>query len=420
MLFGFSNFLTETTSGTQIECAIHSFVATPVCLSRITSRLPKTQRVFSLLCPSWRQTRNVKSLYHFTVCFCLLVIMGVNQARAAFTSFYVFGDSVSSTTNGPGGQFYYSTNGLRWSNGRVWVEVLAQRQGLSCDPEKNWSYYDHNSAELLPHILSIPTPTNAASALVVVWVNNADFVNYMGVIYPSLNSTTWANAINLSLINHYKVITNLYAKGIRTLVMPNAVDISKIPQFVFIAPANKVFIRQRVMDFNTGFALLVNSLTATVPDLKIIVPDVFALLDDVLIHTADYGMTNALYLGQSIDALEDPLLADLSLNGPGANYVFWDYQAPTAKFHMHIADKAQQLLSPPHISNILSVNTSNQLDMASLPIGRNGFVEVSTNFINWSTSATVTTTNLNQSVLVNAPGDRGFYRLRFPFLWSWP
>jgi phospholipase/lecithinase/hemolysin len=362
----------------------------------------------------------VKSLHRFTVCFCLLVILGVNQSRAAYTSFYVFGDSVSSTTNGPGGQFYYSTNGLRWSNGRVWVEVLAQRQGLSCLPEKNWSYYDHNSSELLPHILSFPTPTNADSALVVVWVNNADFVNDMGDIYPSLDPTAWANSINLSLTNHYSIITNLYAKGIRTLVMPNAVDISKIPQFVYIAPANKAFIRQRVQDFNAGLEQLVINLTATRPDLKIVVPNIFALLDDILIHPANYGLTNALYLGQSIDALEDPLLSDLSLNGPGANYIFWDYQAPSAKFHTHIADKAQQLLSPVRISDITSVNTSNQLSMANLPVGRDGVVEISTNFLNWAAAAAVTTTNVNQSIMVNAPGEHGYYRLRFPFLWSWP
>ncbi len=363
----------------------------------------------------------MKSSHRFTICLCLLVVLSLNQARAAFTSFYVFGDSVSSTTNGPGDQYYYSTNGLRWSNGRVWVEVLAQRQSLTCDSNKNWSYYGHDSATLVSQIGSFNAPTNAASAaLVVVWVNNADFVNDMGVIYPSLNPTTWANAINLSLTNHYKVVTNLYAKGIRTLVMPNAVDISKIPQFVFNSTANKAFIRQRVMDFNAGFNLLVSNLTATLPNLKIVVPDIFELLDDVLIHSANYGLTNALYLSQSIDALEDPLLSDLSLNGPGANYIFWDYQAPTAKFHMHIADKAQQLLSPASISDIVSVNTSNQLSMADLPVGRNGVVEVSTNFLDWSTAANVTTTNLNQSILVNAPGELGFYRLRFPFLWSWP
>ena len=42
----------------------------------------------------------------------------------------------------------------------------------------------------------------------------------------------WTNAINQSQTNHYKAVTNLYfAKGARTLIMPNVVDISTIPDF---------------------------------------------------------------------------------------------------------------------------------------------------------------------------------------------
>ena len=41
---------------------------------------------------------------------------------AQFTSLYTFGDGVSTTTNGPGGVYYH---GNRFTNGRVWVEVLA-------------------------------------------------------------------------------------------------------------------------------------------------------------------------------------------------------------------------------------------------------------------------------------------------------
>ena len=34
-------------------------------------------------------------------------------------------------------------------------------------------------------------------------------------------------AINQSQTNHLQIITNLYAKGVRTLILPNAVDISE-------------------------------------------------------------------------------------------------------------------------------------------------------------------------------------------------
>lgn len=363
----------------------------------------------------------MKSLRQFTAFFCLITLLGVIQAQAGFTSFYIFGDSVSSTTNGPGDQFYYSVNGQRWSNGRVWVEVLAQRQSLVVESNKNWSFYGHNSSNLLANLSVFNTPTNASNSLFIVWINNADFVDHMTYIYPSLNLAAWSNAIQLSLTNHFKIVTNLYSKGARTLIMPNAVDITQIPQFnSIVSPAEKNFIRERTVEFNTSLKTMASNQTVNFPALKIIVPDIFSLTDDVLTNSSSYGLTNALYLGKSIDAIGDPALINKSLNGPGTNYIFWDYQAPTAKFHAVIADYVQQLLSPARIANISSVGSSNQLDLADVPVGRNGVVESSTNLVNWTTAATITSTNNTQSSLVDAPGDVGFHRLRFPFLWTWP
>lgn len=355
------------------------------------------------------------------LCF-LMVGFAVLPTSAAFSSFYIFGDSISSTTNNPGDQIsYYSTNGLRWSNGRVWVEVLAQRQGMVCESNKNWSYYGHNSTNLISATASFVAPPDVSNALVVVWVNNADFVDHMTYIYPSLNPTTWSNAINASLTNHVRAITNLYAKGVRTLIMPNAVDITKIPQYNLIASASeKSFIRQRAANFNAGFVAVTTNLMTTLPGLKIYVPDIFSLLDDVVAHAANYGLTNALYFGQSIDALGDPALADKSLNGPGRNYIFWDYQAPTAKFHAVIADYIQQLVSPVHIDDITATAGNSQIVIANTPVGRNGFVEGSTNFVNWTTAQTITSSNATQTVAVPATALQEFYRLRFPFSWTWP
>jgi len=43
----------------------------------------------------------------------------------------------------------------------VWVEVLAQRQGLNYESSKNWSYYGHYSANLVTNVNSFAAPTNA-------------------------------------------------------------------------------------------------------------------------------------------------------------------------------------------------------------------------------------------------------------------
>ena len=94
------------------------------------------------------------------------------SAQAAFTNLYVFGDGISTTTNNTSDRpFYY---GKRYSNGRVWVEVLAQRQGLTYDPNKNWSYFYNSCTTMLANVTSFQAPTDVSNDLFVIWVNCAD------------------------------------------------------------------------------------------------------------------------------------------------------------------------------------------------------------------------------------------------------
>jgi len=387
----------------------------------------------------------VKGFIWFTFCI-LLFGLGVPRAKAAFTSLYIFGDGVSTTTNNPSAGLvpYY---GLRRSNGRVWVELLAQELNLTNNywystnssnqvsytnlsasstnwsySSNNWSFYGDYSPILVTDVSNFTAPANASNALFIVWVNDADFVNDMGTIYPSTNILTWTNAINQSLTNHYTAITNLYAKGARTLVMPNAVDITEIPQYDQISSANKSFIRQMVIYFNTAFPVTLSNAMASCPGLKIYEPDFFSLLDNILAHPASYGVTNALDGGQSIDALDDNSLTDLSLNGPGTNYIFWDKNDPTAKVHAIMAGVAKQLISPVQVSKITSLSGTNRLDLINVPVGLNGIVQGSTDLAltNWTSVTNFNSTNATQSVFVPISGPLQFYRLSFPFAWTWP
>jgi phospholipase/lecithinase/hemolysin len=291
----------------------------------------------------------VKKAVKFMVGF-LLFGFAVFPARAAFTNLYVFGDSISSTTDNPAppGPFYY---GKRYSNGRVWVEVLAQRQGLTLYSTNNWSYFGNTSTSMVANVSSFQAPSNASNALFVIWVNNAD------LFYPAFNSGTsmnaWTNAMNVSLTNHFKAITNLYTKGARTLIMPNAVDISTIP--AFNSSANTNFVHQRCLDYNTAFTNTLNRArtNSLYPGLTIYMPDFFTLLTNILAYPASYIVTNALFNGHSIDVY-DSTLSDKTTNGPGTNYIFWDPQDPTAKVHAWMGNLAQQLISPVLISNFTS------------------------------------------------------------------
>lgn len=188
------------------------------------------------------------------------------SARASFSALYAFGDGVCTTTNNayPGVQYY----GKRYTNGRVWLEVLAQRQGLAYDYTKNRSFYGNYSTILVTNISKFVAPPDVANDLFVIWVCDADFVSDMGAISPYSNLTAWNNAIALSLTNHYSIITNLYAKGVRTLILPTAVDITEVPYYSGMSStSDKAFIRGRCNYFNTNLVALAGQIKKCTPTL---------------------------------------------------------------------------------------------------------------------------------------------------------
>lgn len=357
----------------------------------------------------------MKRLFRFTACVLLLGLLHF-RAEAQFTSLYVFGDGMCTTTNNYASNpsWYY---GHRYCNGRVWVEVLSQWQGLAYDSNKNWSFYGHYSPNLVTNTSNFVAPADIGSALVAVWVNDADFVgNLENPNFRPLDMSKiviWTNAINQSLSNHQAAIQTLYGKGVRTLLMPNAVDLTKVPAYSGFSAANKSFVRQRTIDFNTGFSLVLSNSTATLPGLTIYAADVFGLLDDVHAYPAKYGFTDV-----TSDCVDDGYT---TLNGPTAGwYAFWDDTNPTAKFQLILADRFEQLISPMRFGAVTVLGDTTRLDLSHVPVGRDGVLEGSTDFVNWGADQSITSTNISQSLFAPANEPRRFYRARFPLVWSWP
>jgi phospholipase/lecithinase/hemolysin len=386
-----------------------------------------------------------------TVAICFFAV-AVFKVSAAFSSLYIFGDALSATADPtfPGSSSYY---GQRDSNGRVWVEVLAQRQSLTYDASKNVSYFDHNSSQTVIDINNFTPPPDVASALFIVWVCNADTFDSASS-YD--NSAQWSADINQAQANHLQIITGLYAKGVRTLILPNAVDISEIPAFNQGTTWTGID-HAGCVAYNLAFSNTINQAKALCPGLKIYTPDFFTLLNNVLTNAAYYGLTNATWSGYSIDAMSAYHYGfpQAATNGFGTNFIFWDNQDPTAQFHAVIADVVQQIISPVQVNYLAVSAASNRLDVANMPVGLSGFVEGITNL---NQTAWSTVTNFNsvapfQSIFVPAPhlppaypasgnGGNGsidpndtnnigntyvppfspaqFYRLHFPFAWSWP
>lgn len=306
----------------------------------------------------------------------------------------------------------------------MWVEVLAAWRGLSFNiTNDNQSFWEHYSSVLVNTVNQYAPPPDVGTALFVVWVNNADM--YWNITtyqtYDDSNLSTWTNANNQWLSNHFTVITNLYSKGVRTLLMPNAVDLTKTPEFSHygLTEAEKDWIRQRTIEFDSGFRIMLNQAVASLPGLTIYSPDIFTLFDAVLANPTNYGMINP-----GVDALEDPALSDKSLDGPGADYVSWDFIHPTAKFQMLFAEAARKLIWPAEISFIGVDSGTSFLHAINIPIGRevedDGQVEGSTNLADWVDVQSFERTNTTETIAVPVSGPMEFYRLRFPSNWVWP
>lgn len=397
----------------------------------------------------------MKTLLRFSVGVLLLGL--VTLPAQAFTSLYVFGDALSTTTNNTSGSAQYY--GKRYSNGRVWVEVLAQRQGIPI--ANNWSYYDDNSSNLVVNVSKFTTPI-PPTALVVVWCNCSDLFDDG---YNGASQSQWTTNISSDMINEYNAIAQLHTKGARTLIMPTPVDVTQVPFFDYDMPYTASYmglIHANCINYNIAFSSMLNQARAAFPDMTIYEPDFFDLLNNVVANAASYGLTNALLNGKNIDAIE-ALESNAKTNGLGDNYVFWDYLDPTAKFHEIIADTVQQQISPAQISS-LSVqgssagNTVNVLTLANVPMGLNGFVDGLTYTNEAGSTGWIPVTNFSsvstgQFVSFSAPplppvllpsgngniypgsgpgtgsgsttnfpptGNIQFYRVRFPFTWSWP
>lgn len=347
----------------------------------------------------------------------LLFLSAVFSKAATFSALYAFGDGACTTTASPNPPSLYYGN--RFSNGRVWIEVLAQRQGLPYIASNNDSYFGQYSQLFLNAVNSFVPPTNVSTALFVIWVCDADSVEDMENINPLTSGTMWTNAMNQSLTNQFNAVQILYNKGVHTIVMPNAVDITEIPEFNQTAPSTRSFVRAQLINYNVAFAAGLKNLAATNHGLKIYVPDVFSLLDNVLTNSAGYGMTNVLSGGQNIDAID---AGYTSFTSPGANYIFWDPFDPTARLHEVIADYVQNIISPPKIASITMVGASNQLSVVNFPAGLNGYADFVTNITstNWQPGQFFTNSGTSAFISVPASGAQQYFRLRFPYAWYWP
>ena len=356
---------------------------------------------------------------------------GALPSLAGYSSIYVFGDSLSAVSGG--GRQYPPPPATsadnywhgRFSNGRVWVEYLADLEGINFNPNHDFSFFGGGSPAIYRTLFfgNYYPPPDLATSLCIFWPACSDCFDC--ALFHGTNS--WSPYLSAFVTNVTASVGLLYSQGMRTVLIPNSVDVSLVPFFTYTlgalgfdtaAPFSiqswVAAIHTNVIQYNAALATAIGQMRAQYPDLTIYAPDFYTQFNFFLNHPEIYGVTKT-----GMDALEDQALTDKSFNGSGADYVFWDYLHPTTKVHWYMATVARQAMSSLMISRLSLQDASFRLDLMDLPISRTGTVESTRNLVSptvWVPRASFLVTNPTQTVFIstNGLGSRGFFRLNFP------
>lgn len=310
----------------------------------------------------------------------LSLAFGAAQAQSgvpAFDGLVVFGESISGTGNGwilTGRKVWDPTqwdgalgtlpteavpplydNG-RWSNGAVWVEVLADMLGVarpapSLDGGLNYAFTNARSGygknvrysvwtgeELpKPRVPSVGKQTRHYA------LNEGDIpAHHLAILSIGGNDVSLARRphdVANAVRNIKRHVRALIIRGARHLLVPNQVDASSAPVFAQLSALQRAAIRATTIEFNAQLALMLDDLQSRHgPDVTIYPMDFFSLGESVFADPECFGFVDtstpaALEYLQANGAVEiaDPIFD---------RFVFWDTIHPTKAIHFLLAQAA--------------------------------------------------------------------------------
>jgi len=243
---------------------------------------------------------------------------------------YAFGDSLTDTGNNPApGSNYF--NG-RFSNGPLWVEYISTNLGLAYVQTNNYADSGSLTAGALLAVQNFQPPSDAATAIFAVWSGGNDFIKNVSPT-GTQNDPFWAGVISNAVYNLTNAVALLYARGARTIIVPNLPDLSKLPAANPLPSSYQSYLGGKIVLYNANLLQALNNLRPGRPNLDLIAPDIFTNFNNIFANPAANGFSKT-----TVGALEDSNLSDKSSNGPGSDYLFWDSIHPTTKAHALIAN----------------------------------------------------------------------------------
>lgn len=253
-----------------------------------------------------------------------LICLSKQVLSYPYTEIYVFGDSLSDT-----GRLFEATNlpphpyfKGRMSNGKLWIEELADTLNLTYNPDTNFAFAGARSGTSNGYGDDLPGlqqqidfylknyPTADADALYVVWAGANDFLD---------GATNISSIIN----NIIRAVSKLRQHGAKHILVPNLPSLDKTPRAIN-SGKNSSVLAVITTTFNKGLAQKL----AAFDVIQVDIPTAFEMIKAPEVVTPPLGnlknMTDACFDFKSI------------CNNPD-EYFYWDDLHPTTVGHKAIA-----------------------------------------------------------------------------------
>ena len=268
----------------------------------------------------------------------MVVITKSLQKPDPITELNVFGDSLSDV-----GTVFRLSGGMyppnppyfhgRYSNGRVWVEYLAESLNLSSNQSKNFAYggattgkvnpgaaqinYNNFVPDLLTQVQSFTQANQQANpnALYLIWAGANDYLQGVS------NAT-------LPLENLTKAIASLCDFGAKKMIVGNLPDLGQLP--ATRNNGNSAYLSGLTQAHNQGLRRSLKIVSQQRSDLQIATLDANKLYREAITNPSAFGFSNVI----------SGCVAGLSSYGNPDQFLFWDSIHPTTAAHRIIGKTA--------------------------------------------------------------------------------
>ncbi|MDE2369740.1 MAG: SGNH/GDSL hydrolase family protein [Burkholderiales bacterium] len=310
-------------------------------------------------------TRAFGALALTAACSCAPALAG------PYSSLYAFGDSLSDVGNDalltggaiPNAAIYTDgTTSGRFTNGRNYIDLLGADLGVGIAPSVSggtvYAYGGARTDSIQPGLAALGglsfnqqiaqfDSTHAAAdpnALYLIWIGANDMSDAITAAALG-NPGAIGSAITGAMSSIGAAIGNLASKGATHFLIPNLPDLSLTPAINgYGNPGLSALAHGASIGFDQALAALLQSFGG----LDIRGLDIFDDLNAVVADPATYGFTNTTQSCYTGDVTGAPLPG-----GPPPTvcahpdqYLFWDYEHPTAALDAIIAAKAYAVAIP--------------------------------------------------------------------------